>query len=73
MRYMEYKEFEIPDEVKTRLEKLAEIGQATYGAAGLFDWLTKLSQEEGWRVAWPTFNFPYVVLEREVVVEEVEN
>lgn len=76
MRYMEYKEVETPDDVQTRLEKMRETGNpnepATLGAAGFFEWLTKLSREEGWRAVWQGFHFPYIVLEREVVEEEVE-
>ena len=73
--YMEYKEFEVPEEVQNRLEKLAEMGSAdpqtrpTLANAGFFEWLNKLSREEGWRVVWNAFQFPYVVLEREVAVE----
>lgn len=76
MRYMEYKEVKAPDEVQARLEKMRESGDpsnpATLGNAGFFEWLTKLSREEGWRAIWASFGFPYIVLEREVVEEEVE-
>ncbi len=70
MKYMEYKEVKSPDEVEVRFEKMREVGDpskpATLGAAGFFDWLTKLSREEGWRPVWASFSFPYIVLEREV-------
>ncbi|MHA2063127.1 MAG: hypothetical protein ACXABY_01980 [Candidatus Thorarchaeota archaeon] len=70
MKYMEYTELQTPDDVQTRLEKMREIGDpkspATLGAAGFFEWVTKLSREEGWRPVWQGFNFPYLVFEREV-------
>jgi len=73
--YMEYKEVRVPTEITDKLEKMAEAGDpenpATLGAAGFFDWLTEQSKTEGWRAVWSGFNFPFIVLEREVVLEEV--
>jgi hypothetical protein len=74
-KYMEYAEIKIPDEILNRLDKSASIGQPmTYGEAGLFEWLTKLSKEGGWRSVWQAYKFPYIVVEREVAkeAEEVE-
>lgn len=74
-KHMEYKEVKVPEEVAQRLEEMASKGDAenppTLGAAGFFDWLNELSRTEGWRAVWQGFNFPYIVLEREVVSEEV--
>ena len=76
MNYMEFKEVKAPDEVLKKLEEMAAAGDqenpATLGGAGFFAWLTELSKSEGWRPVWSGFNFPYITLEREVVVEEVE-
>lgn len=76
MSYMEYKEVQVPEKIQTRLEELSSTATpenpSTLGGAGLFDWLTSLSRDEGWRVVWQGFNFPFIVLEREVVAEEVE-
>lgn len=75
--YMEYQEVQVPNEIQERLEKLSQEASpstpATLGAAGFFTWLTKLSRDEGWRVVWQGFNFPYIVLEREVSKKEVQN
>lgn len=69
MTYTEYKEIEVPSEIQQKLQELQENATpespATLGAAGLFDWLTKLSREEGWRPVWQGFHFPFIVLERE--------
>lgn len=74
--YMETKEVKLPEEVAARLEELAQAGDPnnppTLGEAGFFDWLNDLSKNEGWRAVWSCFNFPFLVLEREVPVEEVE-
>ncbi len=69
--YMEYKEFQIPEEIMTKLETSAEAAQTgakplTLGEAGVLEWLTGLSKEEGWEVVWSTFNFPYLVAQRRV-------
>lgn len=73
MSYMEYKEVEISDEMHAFLEDKASRGEkVTLQEAGFFDWLTNFSKE-GWRPVWQTMRFPFIVLEREVVVEEVEN
>lgn len=72
MKYMEYKEIKAPDEVLTYLEKKAELGEpATFQQAGFFDWLSELSKE-GWRPIWQSMNFPFLVVEREVDIEEIE-
>lgn len=71
--YMKCEEVKVPDEILTKLEKSSAMGQPmTFGEAGVFDWINKKA-EEGWRVVWQAFNFPFLVFEREVVVEEVEN
>ncbi len=73
MTYMEYKEVKVPDEIQATLSKMAAEEnpktQATLGAAGFFDWLTGLSKDEGWHPVWQAFNFPYLVVEREVKSE----
>lgn len=67
MRYMEYREVRMPDEILAKLEKGAEAGKPiTLGDAGVFEWLTNMSKSEGWRAVWQAFNFPFIVLEREV-------
>ncbi len=75
MSYKEYKEVQAPKEVQDKFLEIQSGGDPknppTFGAAGLFDWLNKLSKEEGWNVVWPGFHFPFLVLEREVE-EEVE-
>lgn len=64
---MEFQEFKIPDEILSKFEKGAEAGKpVTLGDAGVLQWLTTLSASEGWRPVWQTFNFPFIVLEREV-------
>lgn len=75
MSYMEYKEFQVPESVQQTLEELSSKGEAaTLGAGGFFEWLNGLAKEEGWRAVWQGFNYPFIVLEREVVVvEEVKN
>jgi len=66
-KYVEYKEFRIPEEFVQKLESGAQSGKpVTLGEAGVFDWLNNLSSTQGWRVVWPTFQFPFVVLERDV-------
>lgn len=73
-QFREYQEVQVPEEVVNKFNQLVEKGDpnepATFGAAGLFDWFNQLAREGGWRVVWQGFNFPYVVLERDV--EEVE-
>lgn len=67
MKKMEFKEVRLPDDILTKLEKGVEAGKpVTLGEAGVFEWLTKLSAIEGWRPVWQAFNFPFIVLEREV-------
>jgi hypothetical protein len=66
-KYMEYKEFRIPDEIISKLEAGATNSQPmTLGDAGVFNWLSDLSKSQGWRVVWQALNFPFVILEREV-------
>jgi hypothetical protein len=65
MSYTEYQEFRAPDTIINKLEEAAASGKAmTLTEAGFFEWLNKLSKEDGWRVVWQTFNFPIMVLER---------
>jgi len=68
--HMEYKEVQIPEEIVNRMREISGTATpekpATFGAAGVFDWLNEQSREGGWRVVWQGFNFPFVVLEREV-------
>ncbi len=63
MTYFEYKEVKAPQNC---LDKLDSGEVATLTDAGVFVWLNQLAREEGWRVIWATFNFPYFILEREV-------
>jgi len=67
MKKMEFKEMRLPEDVLAKIEAGVSKGEPiTLGEAGVFDWLTKLSAAEGWRPVWQAFNFPFVVLEREV-------
>ena len=67
MSSMEYKEVQIPKEILDKLEEAATKQEhVTLGDAGVLTWLTETCKDNGWRVVWSTFNFPYVVLEREV-------
>jgi len=70
MSYMEYKEVEAPRKIQERWATLKTMATpekpATLGAAGVLEWLTELSKEDGWRVIWNFFFFPIVLLEREV-------
>lgn len=72
MEYMEYQEVQVPEEIQAKLEKLREAQDLAnppiLGAVGFFDWVNKMSKEEGWSVVWQGFNFPYLVLERKVFV-----
>jgi hypothetical protein len=73
MSYTEYKEVEVPKEVQEKLMQLQQLSSpdqpATLSASGFFDWLNKLSKDEGWTAVWQGFNFPYIVLERQVAEE----
>lgn len=76
MKYMEYQEFEVPAEIQTKLEEMAQNptgpqGPATLGKAGMFEWMNELSRTEGWSAVWQAFQFPFIVMQREVVTEEV--
>lgn len=63
---MEYKEVMIPKELTEKLDEASLSGAPiTLGQAGVFDWLSKLSKDEGWRVVWQATMLPYFVLERE--------
>lgn len=63
----EFREMKIPDEILSKMEKAAEMGQPLrFGEAGVFDWLTTLSANENWYPVWPMSVWPYVVFEREV-------
>ena len=76
MEYMEYQEVRVPAEIEDKLAKLSEAqdleNPPTLGAAGFFDWVNKMSREEGWSVVWQGFNFPYLVLERKASVVDEE-
>lgn len=63
MTYFEYKEVKIPQKY---LDKLESGETETLTDAGVFVWLNQLARDEGWRAVWATFNFPYLILEREV-------
>jgi hypothetical protein len=72
MKYVEYKECQVPNDILDKLEQSAlDANQGlrkkpmTFGEAGVFDWLNDLSKKEGWRVVWQISNFPYIILERE--------
>jgi len=80
MKITEYEEVMMPDDVRARAEKLAVLQSAdpdnpdhhsTMQNTGFIDWLNERGKE-GWSVVWSQFRQPYVVFEREVVVEEVE-
>lgn len=72
---MEYQEVQIPEDILKRLENAATSAAEdsrqqpmTFGEAGVFDWLNTQA-EDGWRVVWQAFNFPFIVFEREIVIE----
>lgn len=80
MKGMEYEEATMPEDVSVRAEKLAELQAAdpnnpdhtpTMENTGFIDWINKKGRE-GWRVVWSMFRQPYVLFEREIVVEEVQ-
>jgi hypothetical protein len=65
--HKEYKEVKTPDEILKKIDAALESGKPiTLGEAGLFDWLNKLSETDGWSVVWQAFNFPMIVLERNI-------
>ncbi len=75
MKRFEFKEVKVPQDLLDKLQQSAivasqdETGEArplTLGQAGVFDWLTRLSKEEGWCPVWETYQFPYIVLQREI-------
>ncbi len=70
MSYMEYKEVQVPKEMLNKMRELSNAATpenpATFGDAGVFDWMNEQAREDGWRVVWQGFNFPFVVFEREV-------
>lgn len=76
MSYMEYKEVQVPDEMRQKLDAMAKANDPanppTLGAVGFFEWLNAFAKDEGWSAVWQGFNFPYLVLEREVVLEKSE-
>ena len=76
MSYMEYKEVKVPADVREKLDAMANAkdpaNPPTLGASGFFEFLNALAKDEGWRAVWAGFNFPYLVLEREVVLEKSE-
>lgn len=76
MSYMEYKEVKVPDNVREKLDAMQQANDPTnpptLGGAGFFEFLNTLAKDEGWRAVWAGFNFPYLVLEREVVLEKSE-
>lgn len=66
MNEMEYKEIVAPDQIRTTLEKAAELGQeGSLQEAGYFDWLSKQTSDR-WRPIWVSFRFPVILMEREV-------
>ncbi len=76
MSYMEYKEVKVPDNVCEKLEAMRTANDPanppTLGGAGFFEFLNALAENEGWRAVWAGFNFPYLVLERKVVLDKSE-
>lgn len=77
MKGMEYEEVTIPENVQVRAEKLSQMDQnnpknlTTMTNTGFIEWLNERGQE-GWRIVWSQLRQPFVVFEREVVVEEVK-
>lgn len=74
--FVEVREFQVPDEIQEKLSQMSEQAQAggppvTLTAGGVFDWMNQLSRDEGWRPVWSTFQYPFIVMEREVT-EDVE-
>lgn len=77
MNRIEYEEMTIPDEIQVHMEKLSQLDQGdpanlpTMKNTGFIDWINGRGQQ-GWCVVWSQFRHPFVLFEREVVVEEVE-
>ena len=72
--YMQYQEVEAPKEIQDEMQQLVtNPGEkpVILSSTGFFDWLSEQTKG-GWRPVWYSFNFPYVVMEREVSVEETE-
>lgn len=74
--HMEYAEFKLPDDILAKIQNSVEEAQndpaktpITLGEAGVMDWLTNMSRTNGWRAVWNGFNFPYIVMEREVTAD----
>lgn len=75
MSYMEYKEFRIPADMQSKIDSISSEDRGmteVISEAGVFDWINKLSREEGWRPVWQTFQIPFLVMEREII-EEVKD
>ena len=79
MRYMQYEEFQVPEEMQQKLADMSEamandqsgtVKPATLHRAGVFEWITNLSKE-GWTPVWAAFVYPFLVFEREVNDEEM--
>lgn len=73
MKYYEYKEFRVPAELIEKAEKASLEAQQspekqppTFGDVGIYDWLSKLSEEGGWRFISNLSVYPIFVMEREV-------
>ena len=74
--FVEVREFQVPDEIQEKLSQLSEAAQqggapVTLTQGGVFEWLNGLARSEGWRPVWQTFQYPFIVMEREVT-EDVE-
>ena len=70
--YYVYDEFMIPQEILDKLEKSALAAQEdftkqamTFKEAGLYDWLTEMSKDEGWELFYLVF--PRVILKKQIV------
>lgn len=78
----EYKEFQVPQAIQTKLEEItqkamddnfADMSAPTFGQAGLYEWLSSMSQHGSWEPIWQSFNYPFIVMERTVTEKNVED
>lgn len=78
----EYKEFQIPQVIQAKLEEMTQkamennptnLVAPTFGQAGLYEWLSSMSQHGSWEPVWQSFNYPFIVMQRTVTEKNVED
>lgn len=70
--YYIYDEVEIPQEILKKLEESAIKAQEDFGSraitlkeAGLYDWINKMSKDDGWELFYLVF--PNVILRKQII------